>query len=56
MKGTFFFAALLVSFAASAQQAAYYQIDLVPTGKMLATEKPVLPIGWKPVTGLDGER
>ncbi len=45
MKRILILAALLVSVAASAQQAAYYQIDLVPTGKMLATEKPVLKGG-----------
>lgn len=45
MKRILILAGLLVSFTAAAQQAAYYQIDLVPTGKMLATDKPVLKGG-----------
>ena len=45
MKRILILAGLLVSCAAAAQQAAYYQIDLVPTGKMLATDKPVLKGG-----------
>jgi hypothetical protein len=43
MKRILTFAALFASCAAlaHAQQTAYYQIDLVPTGKMLAKDKPV---------------
>jgi len=42
MKTMLILAGLLVSFAASAQQATYYQIDLAPTGKMLSKDQPVL--------------
>jgi len=42
MKKTLFLVGLLAAFAASAQQATYYQIDLVPTGKMLSKDQPVL--------------
>lgn len=45
MKRILFLAGLLASFAASAQQAAYYQIDLAPTGKMLSKDQPVLKGG-----------
>ena len=45
MKRILILAGLLVSLVAAAQQAAYYQIDLVPTGKMLAADKPVLKGG-----------
>ena len=43
MKRILVLAALLVSFTAHAQQATYYQIELTPSGKMLASAKPV----WK---------
>jgi hypothetical protein len=47
MKRILVLAVLLVSFAAvaAAQQATYYQIDLSPSGKMLAANKPVLKGG-----------
>ena len=45
MKKLAFLVVLFAAATAAAQQAAYYQIDLVPTGKMLATEKPVLKGG-----------
>ena len=45
MKKLLVFAALLVPLALSAQQTAYYQIELAPSGKMLASEKPVVKGG-----------
>ena len=47
MKRILVFAGLLVSLAAlaNAQPASYYQIELNPSGKMLATAKPVLKGG-----------
>ena len=45
MKKILFFAALLTAAAVSAQPAADYQLDLVPTGKMLSKDQPVLKGG-----------
>jgi hypothetical protein len=47
MKKILALAALLVPFAAHAyaQQAVYYQIDLAPSGKLLAKDKPVIKAG-----------
>jgi hypothetical protein len=45
MKRILAFAALLAPLALSAQQTAYYQIDLAPTGAMLAKDKPVIKGG-----------
>jgi hypothetical protein len=47
MKKILALAALLVPFAAHAyaQQAVYYQIDLAPSGKLLASNKPVIKGG-----------
>jgi hypothetical protein len=46
MKKTLILAGLLVSYAASAQQAAScYRIDLAPSGKMLAKDRPVVKNG-----------
>ncbi len=42
MKRTLILAGLLVSFAAAAQPATYYQIDLAPSGRMLSKDQPVL--------------
>jgi hypothetical protein len=45
MKRILILVGVLLSIAASAQQAAYYQIDLVPSGKMLSRDLPVLKGG-----------
>ncbi len=45
MKKVAFLAAFFVAVSASAQQAATYQIDLAPSGRMLAIDQPVLKGG-----------